>query len=146
MDLDTVIEDNFSDPASIDIISLQYNPMVDKHSEDLASSLYIADEVDAQSVDSSEADSQGEEVFDIHVSSNGSDNSEDEDDDTPLAGHWQNPRSSSQPVKPTTQPIKSLKRKTVPQPAMAAYYDRDTCSKLLCAVWYFLLTKRSSSV
>ncbi|KIJ12963.1 hypothetical protein PAXINDRAFT_14177 [Paxillus involutus ATCC 200175] len=117
MDLEAVIEDELSDSASINVTLVQHNLMIAKHAEDLASALYVADnsDVDAQPVDG--MDSQGEEIFDIgDVSSGDSDHSEDEDNVTPLAGHWQNPRSGSQSIKPNTQPTKSLKRKSVPQP------------------------------
>ena len=130
MDLDTIIEDDLSDSASINVTSVQHNPtqMIAKHAEDLASALYVADEVDAQPIDG--MDSEDEEVFDVgNVSSGDSDHSEDEDDVTPLASHWQNPRSGS--IKPNPQPVKLLKRKSVLQPSMTAYYDCDTCSKLL---------------
>ncbi|KAF9228560.1 hypothetical protein BS17DRAFT_763339 [Gyrodon lividus] len=66
-------------------------------------------------------DSQGEEIFDISgVSLGDSDHSEDEDDITPLASHWHNPRSRSQPVK-------SLKTKSVPQLSEMPYHDHNTC-------------------
>ena len=71
--------------------------MIAKHAEDLASALYVADEVDAQPIDG--MDEEDKEVFDIgNVSSGDSDHSEGKDDVTPLAGHWQNPRSGS--IKP----------------------------------------------
>ncbi|KAI6154936.1 hypothetical protein BKA82DRAFT_171625 [Pisolithus tinctorius] len=131
VDLEAVVEDTLSDSASVDVASVQHDLMVFKHAEDLASVLYVPDDVDTQPVDG--MDSQSEEIFDIgDVSSS---DSEDEDDDTLLAGHWQNPRPGlqSKSTKPSMQPIKSLKRKPVPQPSsmLSSYYDRDTCSKLL---------------
>ncbi|KAI9574832.1 hypothetical protein HD554DRAFT_2034779 [Boletus coccyginus] len=117
MDLDIVVKDDLSDFSGIDVVSdHQHNPMLAKHTKDLANALYVTDNVDTQSVD--EMDLQDKEVFDIsNVSSSdsgrGSENEDMDNDDTPLAGHWQNSRSEFQPIKPTTQPAKLLKRKPV---------------------------------
>ncbi|KAI9455279.1 hypothetical protein HD554DRAFT_2042829 [Boletus coccyginus] len=131
MDLDIIVEDDLSNFANIDVASdCQYNPMLAKHIEDLASTLYVTDNVNAQPVD--KIDPQDEEVFNIgNVSLSDSgcgseDDDMDNDDDTPLAGHWQNPRSGFQPIKPTTQPVKLLKRKPVLKLPTSAY-DHDTC-------------------
>ena len=127
MDLETIVIDDLSNSASIEVTSDQHNLILAKHSEDLASTLYVTDNNNTQPVNGT--DSQDEEVYDIgNVSL---DDSEGEDNVTPLpvAGQWQKPRSGLQPVIPNTQPIKTSKRKSVPQPATLVY-DCDACSKL----------------
>ncbi|KAF8545685.1 hypothetical protein OG21DRAFT_1492043 [Imleria badia] len=126
MDLDTVVEDDISDSASIEVTSKSdwRTLILAKHSEDLASALYVADDNNTQPVNGT--DSQDNKVFDISNVSLSNSEGEDNIAPLPVASQRQKPRSGLKPVVPNTQPVKTLKRKAVPQPATLAY-DRDAC-------------------